>query len=132
MIKLDVSNLIKELDSADLFLRDRANCKPAPLNEYDIMLMQDAARACDSAARTLEKSYLVPFNIGDTLYFINVHTGKVDSDKVKFITITKDGAKPILQHHNTKFWNFYELGRNAFWSEKEAQDALEGLKNENS
>ena len=46
----DKENLIRELDSADLFLRNRAECASAPLDEYDIMLLQDAAKACDEAA----------------------------------------------------------------------------------
>ena len=126
MINLDVSNLIKELDSSDLFLRNRSKCIPAPLNEYDIELMQDAAKTCDRAARTLEKCYLVPYNVGDTLYFIN-HLGNIDTDTIKYITITKTGAKPILNHHNIRFWNYHELGRDVFFTEAEALEAKKRL-----
>ena len=105
---IDTTKLISELDSADLFirnlfLRNRSKCATAQLNDYDIMLLQDAANACDKAARLLEKSTIVPFNIGDTLYFISRHSGEVETDIVKFITITKNGAKPILEHHNIQF-----------------------------
>ena len=115
--------LIKELDSADLFLRNRSKALPTPLTDYDIMLLQDAADACDEAARLLEKHTVVPYNIGDTLYYINRRTGAIETDTVKFITITKDGAKPILEHHNTRFWKYYTFGVNVFWTEAEAIEA---------
>lgn len=34
-----VKNLVRDLDSSDLFLRNRSKCATAPLNEYDIMLL---------------------------------------------------------------------------------------------
>jgi hypothetical protein len=120
---VDTKKLIKEFDSADLFLRNRAGCTPAPLNEYDIMLLKDTAKACDDAARFLEKSTIVPYNVGDVLYYINRHTGEVETDTVKFITVTKDGAKPILEHHNIRFWKYYTFGVNTFWTEAEAIEA---------
>ena len=123
----DKEILIRELDSADLFLRDRSECASAPLNEYDIMLLQDAAKACDEAARILEKSTFVPFNIGDTLYYISKYTGEIETDTVKFITITKNGAKPILEHHNTHFWEDNMFGYNVFWTEAEAIEAKKKL-----
>ena len=118
----DLKKLISELDSADLFLRNRSKAKPDPLNEYDIMLLQDAAKACDTAARVLEKNTIVPYSVGDTLYYIDRHTGKVETDRVKFITVTKAGPKPILDRHNTRFWEMYELGVNVFWSIEELED----------
>lgn len=126
---VDTEKLIRELDSADLFLRNRAKCVPAPLNEYDIMLLQDAAAACDSAARILEKSTIIPYNVGDTLYYISKYTGEIETDTVKFITVTKNGAKPILEHHNTKFWEDNMFGYNVFWTEAEAVEAKKKLEN---
>ena len=38
--------IIKALNSADLFLRNRANAKPAPLNKYDIAELLDIANVC--------------------------------------------------------------------------------------
>ena len=128
---IDTTELISDLESADLFLRNRSKCAPAPLNDYDIMLLQDAAKACDKAARLLEKSTIVPFNVGDTLYFVSKYTGEVETDTVKFITITKNGAKPILEHHNIRFWEDYMFGYNVFWSEPEAQEAKKRLENDN-
>jgi hypothetical protein len=124
---VDTEKLIRELDSADLFLRNRAKCAPAPLNEYDIMLIQDAAKACDEAARLLEKSAFAPFNVGDTVYYISKYTGNIETDTVKFITITKNGAKPILEHHNTRFWEDNMFGYNVFWTEAEAIEAKKRL-----
>ena len=50
----DYEKVIKLLDGADLFLRNRANSEPAPLNEYDIESMLDIAKLCDEAARIIE------------------------------------------------------------------------------
>ena len=50
----DYEKIIKELDGADLFLRNRANSEPAPLNEYDIEALHDIAKICDEAARLIE------------------------------------------------------------------------------
>lgn len=122
---IDKENLIRELDSADLFLRNRVECASAPLNEYDIMLLQDAAKACDEAARALEKAMILPYSIGDTLYYINERTGKIDTDTVKFITITKTGPKPILERHNRRFWKYYQFGVNVFWTKAECEVAIE-------
>ena len=51
----DYEKIIKELDGADLFLRNRANSEPAPLNEYDIEALLDIAKVCDESARIIEK-----------------------------------------------------------------------------
>lgn len=117
----DKEILIRELDSADLFLRDRSECSSALLNEYDIILLQDAAKACDKAARALEKSILLPYSPGDTLYYIDRKTGEIDTDTVKFITITKTGPKPILERHNRRFWEDYQFGVNVFCSKEELE-----------
>lgn len=67
---------------------------------------------------------VLPCNVGDKIYFINRYTNKVDEDTVKFLTITKNGVKPILTYHNIKFWDFYELGKNAFITKDEAEATL--------
>lgn len=124
---VDIEKLVEELNSADLFLRNRAKCVSSPLNEYDIMLRQDAAKAFNETARILEKGTFVPFSVGDTLYYISKYTGKIETDTVKFITITKNGAKPILEHHNTRFWEDNMFGYNVFWTEAEAIEAKKKL-----
>ena len=128
-MKTAIKNLVRELDTADLFIRDRIKAKPTPLTEYDIMLLQDAANACHEAARIFENHTVVPFNVGDTLYYIE-DTGEIETDIVKFITITKNGAKPILTHCNIKFWENYIIGFNAFWTEAEAVAKLEEINKE--
>ena len=50
----DYEKIIKELDGADVFLRNRANSEPAQLNEYDIEALLDIAKMCDKAARIIE------------------------------------------------------------------------------
>ena len=49
------NEIIKALDGADVFLRNRANSKPAPLNEYDIEALIDIANVCDEAANLINR-----------------------------------------------------------------------------
>ena len=67
---------------------------------------------------------VLPCNVGDKIYYIDRYTDKIDEDTVKFLTITKNGAKPILTYHNIKFWDFYELGKTAFLTKDEAEANL--------
>lgn len=120
---INKEELIKDLDQADLFLRNRSNALPQPLNEFDIVLLQDAAKACNEAARILEKSVILSYSPGDILYYIDKRTGEIDTDTVKFITITKSGPKPILERHNRRFWEDYQFGINVFCSRIEAETA---------
>ena len=48
-----INDIKKALDGADVFLRDRANSKPAPLNEYDKAIMFDIAKTCDEAVKLI-------------------------------------------------------------------------------
>lgn len=50
----DYEKIIRELDRAGVFLRNRAEAEPAPLNEYDIEALYDIAKICDEAARIIE------------------------------------------------------------------------------
>lgn len=52
---MEREKLIRELDEADLFLRNLINAEPAPLNNYDKDILLKVARAADKAARMLEK-----------------------------------------------------------------------------
>lgn len=49
------NEVIQRLDEADLFLRNRANAAPAPLNEYDTCIMLDAAETCNEAAALIDR-----------------------------------------------------------------------------
>jgi hypothetical protein len=67
---------------------------------------------------------VLPCNVGDKIYYIDRFTHKVEVDTVKFLTITKNGVKPILTRHNIKFWDFYELGKTVFFTKEEAKAYL--------
>ena len=47
--------IIAKLNGADVFLRDRADCIPAPLNEYDVLILKDIANTCDEAVTLIER-----------------------------------------------------------------------------
>ena len=49
------NDIIKALDGADVFLRNRANSEPAQLNEYDIEAFIDIANVCDEAANLINR-----------------------------------------------------------------------------
>jgi hypothetical protein len=65
----------------------------------------------------------LPGAIGSTIYYIDA-SNTIQVDTIKFFTITGSGIKPILQKHNTKFWDQYKWGINVFTSETEAKRAL--------
>ena len=50
-----MKDLIKKLDGAELFLRNRAKAKPAPLTEYDVLLLMDISNLICEAIRELER-----------------------------------------------------------------------------
>ena len=66
----------------------------------------------------------VPYKPGDILYYIDRETGKLETDTIKYITITKEGAKPILADHNIRFWEDYTFGVNVFLSKTAAEKVL--------
>ena len=47
--------IVKALNSADVFLRNRANAKLAPLNEYDTEALLDIAKVCDEATSLINR-----------------------------------------------------------------------------
>lgn len=124
--------LINDLDSADLFLRNRATSSSAPLNEYDIEEMLDIAKICDEAARTLEKAIIPPCKIGDTIYKINPYCLSIHSYEVvgfhlgEFPTLNGHKRKPyIICYDKTsrylKHIPIEDVGGLAFFSEEEAE-----------
>ena len=72
---------------------------------------------------------VLPYKVGDKIYYIDRYTNTVEEDTIKFITITKHGCKPILMRHSTKFWDYYVFGANVFLDKEEAEAALEKYKN---
>lgn len=67
---------------------------------------------------------IIPYKVGDKLYYIDRKTNIIEEDTIKFITITKQGYKPILTRHNTRFWNYYMFGTNVFLTKEEALEKL--------
>lgn len=66
----------------------------------------------------------LPCSVGQTLYYIDRYRDRIETDTVKFFTITKNGINTILQYHNQKFWDYHELGKTVFLSEEDAQKAF--------
>lgn len=68
-------------------------------------------------------SVVLPCKPGSLLFYIDRHTKEVQSDEVKFFTITKTGVTPCLRYHNTNFWDYYTWGETVFTSCEEANNA---------
>jgi hypothetical protein len=68
---------------------------------------------------------ILPYKVGDKIYYIDRYTNNIEEDTIKFITITNKGFKPILTRHNIRFWEYYMFGANAFLSKEEAEAAKE-------
>lgn len=65
----------------------------------------------------------LPGHIGQTLYFIDRHTGEIDTDTIAYFNITKSGVKAILKRHNVHFWDYYSWGVSVFTKYDEAAAA---------
>ncbi len=122
--------LIKGLDSADLFLRNRALSDTAPLNEYDVEAMLDIAKTCDEAARALESAFLLPCNVGDTVY--RIFNEKVVEWQVIAIPIliSISGCFLSVTAQNGRFASISldpaDFGKSVFLTREDAERALEG------
>jgi hypothetical protein len=66
----------------------------------------------------------LPCAVGQTIYYIDHYRDCIETDTVKFFTVTKSGINVILQYHNQKFWDYQEWGKTVFLSEGEAQEAF--------
>jgi hypothetical protein len=131
---IDTKKLISELDDTDLFLRNRAKAAPAPLNEYDIMLLQDAAKACDGAARALEKSVVPPVDIGDKVWYIEggyYNASYMRPVEIEVTEINKKKADKSIEWGfiaNCTRYKFSSLGKTVFWTKAECEAAIEKKK----
>lgn len=72
---------------------------------------------------------VLPCKVGDVIYYLDRYSNSIQTDTVKFFTVTKNGCKPILERHNKKFWEMYEWGKTVFLSKEEAEKALRGDNN---
>ena len=112
--------LIKKLDDADLFLRNRANAKPDPLNKYDISILKDIAKTCDEAARMIEKAIVPPCKVGDKAYIIE-KDNKIMRTNVIGVKVGHLGLYIMLEKDEEWFYiRECEIGKTLFFAEKEA------------
>ena len=65
----------------------------------------------------------LPGRIGQTLFYIDRNTGKIETDTIVYFNITKSGVKAILKRHNVRFWDYYTWGINVFTEYDEAEAA---------
>ena len=65
-----------------------------------------------------------PCKVGDILYYLDRYSKSIETDTVKYFTVTKNGCKPVLERHNVKFWEMYEWGETVFLTKEEAEQAL--------
>jgi hypothetical protein len=75
--------IINALDGADVFLRNRANSKPAPLNEYDIAELLDIAKICDKASNIIKQQQKQLDNYSNNVRIMS-------NDARKYITTIMD------------------------------------------
>ena len=73
-----------------------------------------------------------PCKVGDKINYIDRYSNEVEEDVIKFFTITRNGVKPILTRHNTKFWDMYEWGKTVFLTKSEAEQKLKEVRGENA
>ncbi len=129
----ECDRLIKLLDGADLFLRNRANAEPAPLNEYDIENLNDIAKVCDEAARALEKAIIPPCKVGDKVYVVDyTRLGNMIFEcEIEEISHFSYGTYYYLNWglHIPRFKACQEdsFGKKVFLTKEEAEQALSKL-----
>ena len=115
--------LIGLLDGADLFLRNRANSAPAPLNEYDIEAMLDIAKTCDEAARALESAIIPPCKPGDVVYVVARFTGEIFECVVAGVWLYTNRCEIITDNGTV---HRKSIGKTVFFTREEAEAALKG------
>ena len=87
-------------------------------------------RISDIADYLLANGVIVPpCKVGDILYYLDRYSKSIETDTVKYFTVTKNGCKPILERHNVKFWEMYEWGKTVFLTKEEAEQALKEREN---
>lgn len=86
----------------------------------------------EEADYLLEHGVIVPpCKVGDSLFYIDKYTGKVEKESVRYLTITKNGVCPILTWHNTRFWDMYRWGKDIFLTREDAEAALKAREGNN-
>ena len=122
------NRLIELLDGADVFLRNRADAKTAPLNEYDIEFMKDIAKVCGDAARILEQAVMPPVKIGQGIW--DIYYNKPRKWEVVYLGYNgKDWFINVYwfkDRHNFKTMqiDYSLMGKMWYFSREEAEQAL--------
>ena len=121
----DKEQIIKELNTAELFLRDRANAIPKVLNEYDIEFFKDISQVICKAIDILENAIIFPCQIGDTLYLVDDYGYKKEIKGYEVGCIAIRGEDEITK----EFWEdrfggtigtFKDFGETLFLTYEEA------------
>lgn len=68
-------------------------------------------------------SIVLPWKIGDIVYYINPSTNTIETDTVIRLTLTRSGCNPLLDHHNTGFWKYYKWFRTRLEAEEYLKEA---------
>lgn len=93
---MNANEVIQRLDGADLFLRNRANAAPAPLNEYDTCLMLDAAGACNEAAALIDRQEAEIERLKKNIDGLNIFT--TNHTKVIRLQAIKEFAEKLKRY----------------------------------
>lgn len=67
---------------------------------------------------------LPPVKVGQTVWYIDRYTGNIETDTVKYLTVTKSGIHAQLVYHNQKFWDIYRQGKDVFFTREAAEAEL--------
>ena len=73
---------------------------------------------------------VLPVMVGQTVWYIDRYTGNIETDTVKYLTVTKSGIHAQLVYHNQKFWDIYRQGKDVFFTREAAEAALKARENE--
>lgn len=86
------------------------------------MSTMDAATLADYLLAN--KVCLLPFNVGDIIYYIDTESYTIETDIIERVTVTKKGFYPKLKKHTNGFWKAYKW----FTSYESAQKFFNRLK----
>jgi hypothetical protein len=83
------------------------------------------------ADRLIEAGVILPtVKVGQTVWYIDRYTGNIETDTVKYLTVTKSGIHAQLVYHNQKFWDIYRQGKDVFFTREAVETSLKARNNE--
>lgn len=115
-------DIIRELDSADVFLRNRSSAPHSLINMYDVETMLQIASTCDKAAELLSGCEQLPCKIGDIVWAIKRYKGHkhVEEGRVNDMAYDNNMRLVIRVKHITRG----EWGTSIFPSKEAAEHYL--------